>query len=175
MKTGLIHIYTGDGKGKTTSSIGLAVRALSHGKQVCYTYFNKNPFKYGLTEIEGLKKLGATIIGLTDEHPSFNSSITNEEHQLKTQTGLETLSKYIQTNPVDMLIMDEILISVRDGFLTEESLIHFIQNKPTAMELVMTGRGATNRLIEMADYVSRIEKIKHPMDNGTASREGVEF
>ncbi len=74
-----------------------------------------------------------------------------------------------------MLIMDEILVSVRDEFLEEAVLIEFIKNKPENLELVMTGRGATNRLIEISDYVSNIEKIKHPMDNGVMGREGIEF
>lgn len=175
MENGLVHVYTGDGKGKTTSAVGLAVRALSHGKKVCYSYFNKKPAKYGYTEIESLKKLGAEILGLTDEHPFFNKLITKEEHKIQTQAGVETLKKLILSNNFDMLIMDEILISVRDEFLEEELLIEFIKNKPKNLELVMTGRGATNKIIEIADYVSNIEKIKHPMDNGVMSREGIEF
>lgn len=175
MENGLIHIYTGNGKGKTTSAVGLAVRALGHGKKVCYSYFNKKPAKYGYTEIESLKKLGAEILGLTDEHPFFNKLITKEEHKNQTEAGVEKLKKIIQSNKFDLLIMDEILISVRDEFLDEEQLIEFIKNKPKNLELVMTGRGATNKIIEIADYVSNIEKIKHPMDNGVMSREGIEF
>lgn len=175
MENGLIHIYTGNGKGKTTSAVGLAVRALGHGKKVCYSYFNKKPAKYGYTEIESLKKLGAKILGLSDEHPFFNKLITKEEHKIQTQKGVETLKELIMSNSFDMLIMDEILISIRDEFLDEEQLIEFIKNKPKNLELVMTGRGATNKIIEIADYVSNIEKIKHPMDNGVMSREGIEF
>ena len=175
MEKGLVHIYTGNGKGKTTSAIGLAVRALSHGKKVCYSYFNKKPAKYGYTEIESLKKLGAEILGFTDGHPSFNKLITIEEHKIQTQKGVETLKEFILCKNFDILIMDEILISVRDGFLEEALLVEFIQNKPKNLELVMTGRGATNKIIETADYVSNIEKIKHPMDNGVMSREGIEF
>jgi len=175
MEKGLVHVYTGTGKGKTTSAVGLALRALSHGKNVCYAYFNKKPGKYGYTEIDSLKKLGAVIKGLTDEHPFFNKSITKEQHKEKTHTGINILAEFLSSNDFDMLIMDEILISVRDGFLEEEMLIDFIKNKPVSMELVMTGRAATNKIIELADYVSETEKVKHPMDNGIMGREGIEF
>ncbi|MFC2097245.1 cob(I)yrinic acid a,c-diamide adenosyltransferase [Bacteroidota bacterium] len=175
MKTGLVHIYTGNGKGKTTSSVGLAVRALSHGLNVCYSYFNKNPEKYGNTEIESLKKLGAKVIACTNGHPSFDKSITKEDHKIQTQKGIETLDKLIHTEQFDLLIMDEILISVRDGFITENCLIEFVKNKPNSLELVLTGRGATNKLIELADYVSEIKEIKHPMNKGVTSRKGIEF
>jgi cob(I)alamin adenosyltransferase len=175
MEKGLVHVYTGNGKGKTTSAVGLTVRALSHGKKACYSYFNKKPAKYGYTEIESLKKLGAEILGFTDGHPSFDKSITKEKHKIQTQKGIETLKELILNNNFDMLIMDEILISVRDGFLEEALLIEFIKNKPKSLELVMTGRGATNKIIEIADYVCNIEKIKHPMDNGVMGREGIEF
>lgn len=175
MQTGLIHIYTGEGKGKTTSAVGLSVRALSHGLRVCYSCFNKKPTKYGNTEVESLEKLGAEIIVFTGGHPSFNKTITKEEYKVQTQKGIETLDKLVHQEHFDMLIMDEILISVIDGFLEEYRLIEFVKNKPESLELVMTGRGATGQLIELADYVSEIKKIKHPMDKGITSREGIEF
>ncbi|MFY9152365.1 MAG: cob(I)yrinic acid a,c-diamide adenosyltransferase, partial [Prolixibacteraceae bacterium] len=78
MKTGLIHIYTGEGKGKTTASVGLAVRALGHGLKVCYAHFNKRPELYGYNEIQSLQKLGATILGFTEGHWSFNPKVTRE-------------------------------------------------------------------------------------------------
>ena len=74
-----------------------------------------------------------------------------------------------------MLIMDEILISVRDGYIPEKLLIDFIKSKPDNLELVMTGRGATEKLIESADYVSEIKKIKHPYDHKVTSRKGIEY
>ena len=175
METGLIHIYTGEGKGKTTSAVGLGVRALSHGFKVCYSWFNKKPAKYGNTEVESLEKLGAKIIGTTNEHPSFNKMLTKEEYKIQTNNSFNALDKLIRNEHFDMLIMDEILISVRDGFLEESKLVDFIKNKPGSLELVMTGRGATDQLIELADYVSYIKKIKHPIDKGITSREGVEF
>ncbi len=175
MEEGLIHIYTGTGKGKTTSAVGLATRALGQGFHVVYSHFMKNPKKYGYHEIDSLRKLGATIMGFTDGHPFCNKNLKTEILREQVSEGLEVLSAYLKENQVDLLIMDEILITVRDGFLKEEDLISFVKNKPEDTELVMTGRGATPKLIELADYVSEINKVKHPFDQGIIARRGIEF
>lgn len=172
---GLIHIYTGEGKGKTTAAVGLAVRALGHGMKVCYAHFNKQPELYGYNEIQNLQKLGATILGYTNGHWSFNRSVTHENSRNDVQNGLLALSEFIRNENPDLLIMDEILISVRDGVLEENELISFIDQKPEHLELVMTGRGASDGLIEKADYVSCIQKIKHPYDQKIYSRKGIEY
>lgn len=175
MKTGLVHIYTGEGKGKTTCSVGLAVRALGHGMKVCFAHFNKQPELYGNNEIQSLQKLGATILGYTKGHWSFNSTVTNESSRIDVKNGLLALSEYIQNEQPDLLIMDEILISLRDGILTEVELISFVDQKPENMELVLTGRGATDGIIAKADYVSYIQKVKHPYDQRILSRQGIEY
>jgi cob(I)alamin adenosyltransferase len=172
---GLIHIYTGEGKGKTTAAVGLAVRALGHGLKVCYAHFNKQPGLYGNNEIQSLKKLGATVLGFTDGHWSFNPSVTPESSRIEVQKGLVDLSAFIKNENPDLLILDEILISVRDGVLSEDELIGFINQKSAHLELVMTGRGASAGLIEKADYVSYIQKIKHPYDRKILSRQGIEY
>ena len=89
--------------------------------------------------------------------------------------ALVYLAGYLQTSPPDLLILDEILITARDGFLDEDLLLNFIDEKPNGMELVLTGRGATEKLIARASYVSEINKIKHPFDEGIPSRKGIEF
>lgn len=175
MKKGLVHIYTGTGKGKTTASVGLGARALGQGFKVVYAHFMKRPDLYGYHEIDSLKKLGATIMGFTDGHPFFDKSISPETLKVQVQEALVFLSGYLKSSPPDLLIMDEILITVRDGFLQEDDLLEFINQKPEGTELVLTGRGATDRLIERADYVSEINKIKHPYDQGISSRKGIEF
>ena len=172
---GLIHIYTGEGKGKTTAAVGLAVRALGHGMRVCYAHFNKQPELYGYNEIQSLKKLGATVLGFTNGHWSFNPSVTPESSRNEVHNGLMALLEFINNEKTDLLIMDEILISVRDGVLSEDELIRFIDQKPEHLELVMTGRGASAGLIEKADYVSYIQKIKHPYYQKILSRQGIEY
>jgi cob(I)alamin adenosyltransferase len=172
---GLIHIYTGEGKGKTTASVGLAARALGHGMKVCYVHFNKRPELYGYHEIQSLQKLGATILGFTEGHWSFNRLVTKESSRKDVLNGLLELLSYIKNEDPDMLIMDEILISIRDGVIQESELLDFIDQKPEHLELVMTGRGASEGLIERADYVSNIQKIKHPYDRLITSRKGIEY
>jgi len=175
MKTGLVHIYTGDGKGKTTAAVGLAVRALGHGMKVCYAHFNKQPELYGYNEIQGIQKLVATVLGFTNGHPSFNRLVTKESSRIDVINALVSLTEFIRNENPDLLILDEILISVRDGVLEENELISFIDRKPESLELALTGRGASDGLIERADYVSCIQKVKHPYDQKIISRQGIEF
>lgn len=173
--TGLIHVYTGDGKGKTTAAIGLATRALGHGLRVCYCSFHKNPEKYGYTEMVSLRKLGATVYNFAKGHPHLDRSLDNDQIARETLEGVQQLVQLLNETTFDLLILDEILISVRDNYLNENTLIEFIKNKPTQLELVLTGRSATPAVMELADYVSFVQKIKHPYDEGITSREGIEF
>ena len=175
MDKGLVHIYTGDGKGKTTSSVGLATRALGHGRKVLYVYFHKIPEKYGYNEINSLEKLGAVVRGVAKGHPSCDRNLNVDDLRAATISGLAEIEKMIGGDDYDLLILDEAIISVRDGFLPEENLIEFIDDKPAGLELVITGRGATEAMIQKADYVSRITKVKHPYDRKTPAREGIEF
>lgn len=172
---GLVHIYTGDGKGKTTSAVGLAARALGRGLKVCYVSFHKRPEKYGYSEMETLAKSGAVILNRAKGHPKLDRSIDPVKNSQEVREAVEEIEELIQSTHFDLLIMDEIIISVRDNYISEQRILDFIAHKPQHLELVMTGRGATPALIEAADYVSQVTKIKHPFDSGIASRAGVEF
>jgi len=171
---GLVHVYTGDGKGKTTSAVGLAVRALGHNLKVVYAYFHKNPEKHGYTEINNLQKLGAEIHGFAKTHP-FCDKEENQNYSMEIQEGLILLKNIMIDDKPDIMILDEILISTRDGFLKEEILIEFIKSKPANLELVLTGRNAPEKIMALADYVSFVKKIKHPYDHHVTSRKGIEF
>lgn len=172
---GLIHIYTGDGKGKTTASVGLATRALGSGMKVIYCSFHKHPEKYGYTEIDCLKKLGAQVFTFAKGHPHLDKSMDENAIRREVSEAINTLNRLLENNRADMLILDEILISVRDNYLEEKTLIDFIKNKPPHTELILTGRGATPNVMDLADYVSFVRKIKHPYDRGILSREGIEY
>ena len=175
MNKGLVHIYTGDGKGKTTAGAGLALRALGHGLKVCYAYFHKRPEKYGYTEINNLEKLGADIFGIAKGHPFCDSDIDPEKHAELAKEQFRELIEYAQNNSFNMLIIDEVIVSVRGGYLPEELLVDFIKNKPRGLEVILTGRGASETLIELADYVSEVKKVKHPFDKKITAREGIEY
>lgn len=172
---GLVHIYTGDGKGKTTSAVGLATRALGSGLKVCYCSFHKRPEKYGYTEMDSLRKLGATVHNFAKGHPHLDKSIDENTIKKEVPEAIDFLKNILKTEHFDLLIMDEILISVRDKYLSESTLIDFIQQKPKHLELVLTGRAATENVMQLADYVTFCKKMKHPYDKGVMSRAGIEF
>ena len=175
MDKGLVHIYTGDGKGKTTASVGLATRALGHGRKVLYVFFHKMPEKYGYNEIDSLQTLGATVLGVAKGHPFCEKHLKAEDLRREAIEGLDEISNMIREQEYDLLVLDEAVVSVRDDFLPEINLLNFIDDKPEPLELVLTGRGATDAMIERADYVSNVTKIKHPYDRKIVAREGVEY
>jgi cob(I)alamin adenosyltransferase len=174
MEKGLIEVYTGDGKGKTTAVIGLACRAIGHNLKVCYIYFHKNPERWGYGEFKILEKIGIDVFGFAKEHPYFDKG---EKEKLREEClkGIEFIKKIYKEKKYDVIICDEILISLRDSFLKEEEIIKIMEEKPENVELVLTGRIATEKIIEKADLVSEIKKIKHPYDKGIKSREGIEY
>ncbi|MEO0262889.1 MAG: cob(I)yrinic acid a,c-diamide adenosyltransferase [candidate division WOR-3 bacterium] len=175
MKKGLIQIYTGDGKGKTTAAVGLAVRASFYNLKVCFIYFHKDPERWGYGELENLKKLGVDVIGFASKHPHFDKDVSFEDVRRECLKGLEFVEKIFNENKYDIIILDEINISVRDGFLKEEEILSLLDKKPYGIELILTGRGATEKMIEKADLVSEVKKIKHPFDKGIFARKGIEF
>lgn len=174
-QSGLIHIYTGDGKGKTTAAVGLAVRALGSGFKVCYCSFHKRPEKYGYAEMESLRKLGATVLNFAKGHPHLDKSIDENQIRQEVPEAIQTIKEKLASEHYDLLIMDEILISVRDQYLDESVLIDLIKSKPEDTELVLTGRAATENVMELADYVTFCKKLKHPYDQKIRSRKGIEY
>lgn len=175
MQKGLIHIYTGEGKGKTTASIGLAVRALGHGFKVAYASFFKKPNSYGYNEISVIKNLGATVFTFSEGMPMANPQISPEEYHTSTQQGLNELQKFISDHNTQLLVLDEILIAIKYGYISEEELFEFIEMKPVETELVLTGRGASEGVKNRADYITVLTKEKHPYEKGIKAREGIEF
>lgn len=174
MKKGLIQIYTGPGKGKTTAAIGQAIRAVGHDMKVGVVYFYKLPSKWGYEELSVLKDLGVEIYGFAKKHPHMED-VSIEEMREETLKGLKHVEKIFEEKSYDMLVLDEIIIGVRDGFLKEKELLDLLEKKPEGTEIILTGRGATEALIEKADLVSRVEKVKHYFDKGVKSRPGIEF
>lgn len=174
-RVGLIQVYTGDGKGKTTAAVGLACRARAHNLKVCYIYFHKDPDVWGYGEMESLKRLGVDVFGFSKEHP-FCKDVGTKEVRRECLRGLEFIKKDVyQQDKYDILILDEINISLRDGFLKEEEIMEILDSKPERLELVLTGRGAGEEIIKMADLVSEIKKIKHPFDRNIERRGGIEY
>jgi cob(I)alamin adenosyltransferase len=174
-RKGLIQIYTGDGKGKTTAAVGLAVRAAGQGLRVCYVYFHKDPDKWGYTEHGILKKIGVDVFGFAGKHSLCDEKADIKEIRGGCLKGLDFIKELYRQNKYDLLILDEINISLRDGFLKIEEVIPLLTAKPAGLELVLTGRSALPELIKLADLVSNIQKIKHPYDKGVKLRKGIEY
>jgi cob(I)alamin adenosyltransferase len=174
-KKGLIQVYTGAGKGKSTAAIGQAARAAGHGFKVGFISFFKDPETFGYGEYESLKKLGVKTFLFANKHPHFYKELNPDDVCRECSRGLEFIRELFQDPSWDMLILDEINIAVRDGFLKEEDVLSLLEAKPAQLELVLTGRGVTDKIIEKADLVSEVKEVKHPYSRGTKSRKGIEY
>ena len=174
-KKGLIQLYSGDGKGKSTAAIGQAVRAAGHGFKVGFISFFKDPEVFGDGEYESLQKLGIKTFLFVKKHPHFYKTLRHDEVREECLKVVQFIKELFQDQSWDMLVLDEINVAMRDGFLKEEELLSLLEAKPERLELVLTGRGATERIIERADLVSEIKEVKHPYKQGIESREGIEY
>ncbi len=172
MNKGLVHVYTGNGKGKTTAAIGQAVRAKGAGLSVCVLQFLKTEDS---GELKCLEKLGISVIRKETVSGFFNGLSSEQRQQLKSEVEYEfALLKRIMPQ-YDMVILDEIFGAVENGLLSLGSLMRLIRKKPESTELILTGRHAPLGIIEIADYASEIRVIKHPFDEGVPARPGIEF
>ena len=172
---GLIQIYTGAGKGKSTAAIGQAVRAAGHGFKVSLVSFFKDPEAFGYGEYKSLEKLGIKAFHFAKKHPYFYKELNPDDVCKECSQGLEFIKELFRDPSWDMLVLDEINIAVRDGFLKEEEVLSLLEKKPEKLELILTGRGAPEKIIEKADLVSEVKEVKHPYSQGIKSREGIEY
>ncbi|MEW6108454.1 MAG: cob(I)yrinic acid a,c-diamide adenosyltransferase [Nitrospirota bacterium] len=174
MTNGLIHIYTGDGKGKTTAAVGLAIRAKSRGLRTLFVYFFKESKPSGETNI--LKDIGIQILIFDKvKSPLFNPDIDKLSLKEAVQEAISFLKDIFSEENFDMIILDEFICLTTEGLLSEDEAVQFITSKPAGLELVLTGRGATEKMINVADYVTFMQKLKHPFKNNIKGRKGIEF
>ncbi len=179
LEKGLIQIYTGDGKGKTTAAFGLALRAAGQGNKVLIYQFLKPP-SLDIGERFALE-LGAVRIRAEalDMSWDMSESLKNEQAVAQMRTAIsEALERIAQTAEKKLyyvLILDEIVFCLSKGLARLEDIKSIIDRKDPAVEIVLTGRGATGELIEMADLVTEMKNIKHPFDKGLPARRGIEF
>ena len=167
MEKGLIHIYCGDGKGKTSAAIGLAVRAAGNGMKVLFTRFLKILDQISGIEMIHLKKSFGFYKTLSEQGKK-------EMSEMYFRLWKEILVK-ARKEEYDVLVMDEFMAAYNYGLIPNEDAITFLKEKPERMEIVLTGRNPDERLIELADYVSEIKKRKHPFDRGIYARKGIEY
>lgn len=171
---GLVHIYMGKGKGKTTASIGLCVRARGAGMRVMLVQFLKGR---ETAEIASLEKIGVKII--RDNKITKFLPHMNQQERLQCAVNqralLETAERAALSGGVDLIVLDEVLDAIECGLIGPERVVELVKNKASHVEMVLTGRTAQKELIDLSDYVSQINVIKHPYNAGVTARKGIEY
>ncbi|MGM0113527.1 cob(I)yrinic acid a,c-diamide adenosyltransferase [Enterococcus sp. DIV0187] len=173
-RTGLIHIYCGNGKGKTTSGMGLCARAAGNGFRVLIYQFMKD----NTTSERNVLNLSENITivdGLDRE--KFSIALSDKERQERFDfyySQFEKVTQQAEEN-FDVLFLDEILYTIQAGLLDEQPVLDYLKNKPENLEVILSGSMPSDEMIAIADYVSEIKKIKHPYDLGQQARKGIEF
>ncbi len=175
---GYIQIYTGNGKGKTTASLGLAMRALGRNWKVLVIMFTKGGDDYG--ELNSFRNLSSDIQNnLTIEQAGLNRIVyahnKNEDDEKEIKRGWEIAKNAIRNNEYQLIVLDEINIAIDMKIIDIDEVVDVLKNKPEGMEIVLTGRNAHPKAIEIAHLVSRIEPVKHYWDTGIVARKGIEF
>jgi cob(I)alamin adenosyltransferase len=177
--TGLIHVYTGDGKGKTTAALGMALRAAGHGLHTYVGQFMKGQ-EYG--ELAAPALLGSDAAGrplLTIEQygkPTFlRAEQVGEPDRRQAREGMAKAGAALRSGTYELVVLDEINIALYFGLLAVGEVLGLIEAKPAPVELILTGRRAPEAILERADYVTVMQQVKHPYERGIQAREGIEF
>ncbi|MBI5887201.1 MAG: cob(I)yrinic acid a,c-diamide adenosyltransferase [Deltaproteobacteria bacterium] len=176
-KKGLIHIYTGDGKGKTSAALGLAMRAAGSGRKVFFVqFFKEDAAPSGEKAFLGGVKSTIEMLRSNCRHPIFTRSKTDlQKVQSSVSVTFAEVKKRVKEGMVDLLVLDEVMAAVNGGWLSVKELLDFLETRPAHIEVVLTGRSAPMELVKTADYVTEMLKIKHPFDNGVGARQGIEY
>ncbi|MGL4363370.1 MAG: cob(I)yrinic acid a,c-diamide adenosyltransferase [Cellulosilyticaceae bacterium] len=176
MKQGLVQIYCGEGKGKTTAAIGQGIRAIGNNMKVIMIQFLKDSTS---SECKVLKTLEPKFkVFHFEKKRGFTWELNEEEKkelQEEINMALKFAKKVMDTGECDILILDELLGAVQTGFVEEKTLEELLINKPETMELIITGRVFPEHLKKYADYISVINADKHPMNEGIMARPGIEY
>jgi cob(I)alamin adenosyltransferase len=167
----MIHIYTGEGKGKTTSAMGLAIRAAGRGKQVVIVQFLKGSKTGEAAVLERIPNI--TLLRNTHNYGFFHTASRDTREKMSAENN-ENLQAALAL-PHDMLILDEVCAAYNLGAIDRTAIDALVLHPLPTRELVLTGRDAPSHLCAAADYISEIRKIKHPFDIGIDAREGVEY
>lgn len=173
--SGLVHVYCGDGKGKTTAAMGLAMRCAGWQKAVLVAQFMKQDHSGERRVLEQLPQ-----VTLWETYPSakFSFRMTAEEKQAAAawyQMQFREIVNTVQQGSFRLLVLDELLSCISCGFLPEQDVLSFISSRPEELEVVITGRNPSPALLEQADYVTEMTLRKHPYEKGIAARKGIEY
>ena len=176
MEKGLVIVYTGKGKGKTTSALGIVLRAVGYGKKIAMIQFIKGSWHYG--EMDSSKRLepefemiavGKGFVGILDDKS------TKEEHQNVANEALKISKEKMSSGDYDIIILDEVNYAVNLNLVKIEEILSLIKSKPDNIDLILTGNYAKRELIEIADLVTEMREIKHPFQKGIKAKKGIDF
>jgi cob(I)alamin adenosyltransferase len=173
---GLIIIYYGNGKGKTTASLGVALRAIGYNHNVCMIQFIKGEWDYG--ELYSSNKLkpnfelivtGKGFIGIIDDDHLI------EEHVQSSKNALKIAREKISSNKYNTIILDEINYALKLNLITENEVIDLLDSKPAELNIIMTGNYLSDKILEIADLVTEMKEVKHPYKKGIKAKKGIDF
>ncbi len=170
---GLVQVYTGEGKGKTTAAIGTVLRALGNDMKVCIIAFMKAGQPSGEWNIlSGLPNVSISRFGsgtLVDP-----ANVTPQDRE-EASNALAAARQAVLGGEYDLVVLDEVNVAVAWGLIEQDEVLHLIENRPPNVELILTGRGADKEIVKMADIVTEMLNIKHPYNEGVAARRGIEY
>ncbi|MEC7372810.1 MAG: cob(I)yrinic acid a,c-diamide adenosyltransferase [Thermoproteota archaeon] len=173
---GLVIVYTGNGKGKTTAALGMALRAVGYEHKVCMLQFIKGSWHYG--EIDSSKKLepnfelipvGKGFVGILDDNSP------REEHEKYAAEAVKICREKIFSGKYDVVILDEVNYAINLDLIDVQDIIKIIKEKPFELDLVLTGRNVREEIVELADLVTEMKEIKHPFKSGIKAKKGIDF
>lgn len=170
MDKGLVHLYHGDGKGKTTAAMGLALRALGRGKTVAVIQFLKDGSS---GELEPLRTLGAAVIA-ANPGGKFVSRMTDAEKAETARQSAEALRQAAEMD-CDLLILDELCAARHHGLISQTLARQAVEGRPAGREIVITGREPEPWMLDAADYITEMRCGRHPYQRGIAARKGIEY
>ena len=170
---GTVQVYTGDGKGKTTAALGLAMRAVGHGLSVYMLQFMKGSSNYG--ELASAEKLPGFIIEQSGRDEFVDRKNPAQVDIDFAARGLEKVKAAAMSGEYDLVILDEVNVALDFGLIALGDILSLIENRPAHVELVLTGRSAHPDVVRAADLVSEVLNIRHHYDTGVEAREGIEF
>ncbi|MDY0341842.1 MAG: cob(I)yrinic acid a,c-diamide adenosyltransferase [Coriobacteriia bacterium] len=172
-RRGLVQVYTGDGKGKTTASVGLAVRAVGSGMQVAFIQFVKGGVRSG--ELAMLEKLGIRVERPAERSTGLLGAGIHDDDHAAADAAWALAKDVLASGVYDLVIMDELNIAMRYELVSTDEVLSALDARPLATEVVITGRGAPEEIIERADLVTEMVLVKHPFDAGVSARKGIEY
>ena len=170
---GLIQVFTGNGKGKTSAALGSILRATGHGLKVFIVFFMKGKYPYG--EFSSLPKLPNVEVASFGLRCLIDPDNINPEEIEQAEQALKTARQAMLSGKYDMVVLDEVNVAVYFKLIRPDDVIELIEEKPPDVELILTGRYAETAFIERADLVTEMVKIKHPYDKGVKARKGIEY